>query len=249
VDRFGLAEFGDRHAEQSGACTAAQDLACNLVEPPIAWPRAAKDDSYERMEAWTPRILGIGGTTRPGSASARALYEALAAAERLGAHTDLLSASELEFPTYAPERGSIDEGAQQMLELVSKCDGLVISTPGFHGGPSGLIKNAIDYVEELREDSRPYLDGRAVGCIVCAAGWQATTTTLVTIRSTVHALRGWPTPLGVTINSAAAQPECPDPISAATPQLGLLAEQVIEFARWRHAALATPVPIGTSGGM
>jgi FMN reductase len=199
------------------------------------------------MDGWIPRILGIGGTTRPGSASARALRAALGAAERLGAQTDMLTAGDLEFPTYAPERGSIHDGAYRMLELVARCDGLVISTPGFHGGPSGLIKNAIDYVEELREDSRPYLDGRAVGCIVCAAGWQATTTTLVTIRSTIHALRGWPTPLGVTINSATAQPDRRDPVAAAAPQLALVAEQVVEFARWRHAALEEPVPIGAAG--
>jgi 3,4-dihydroxy 2-butanone 4-phosphate synthase/GTP cyclohydrolase II len=116
------------------------------------------------------------------------------------------------------------------------CDGLIISTPGFHGGPSGLIKNAIDYVEELREDPRAYLDGRAVGCIVCAAGWQATTTTLVAIRSTIHALRGWPTPLGVAINSSRGTDSAPDPVTAAAQQLALLAQQVVDFARWRHAA-------------
>ena len=200
------------------------------------------------MHDWSPRILGIGGTTRPGSVSQRAMQEALAAAQRLGADIDILTAEDLELPTYAPERGSIGDGAAHMLELVSRCDGLVISTPGFHGGPSGLIKNAIDYVEELRGDPRPYLDGRAVGCIVCAAGWQACTTTLVTIRSTIHALRGWPTPLGVTINSAEMDPSRPNPLHEAEPRLALLAEQVTEFARWRHAAIASPDPVGVSAG-
>jgi FMN reductase len=200
------------------------------------------------MDDWSPRILGIGGTTRPGSTSQRALVQALATAEQLGGETEMLSAGELEFPTYAPERGSIDPGAAHMLELVSKCDGLLISSPGFHGGPSGLIKNAIDYIEELRADSRPYLDGRAVGCIVCAAGWQATTTTLVTIRSTIHALRGWPTPLGVTINSAAGESSTGDPVDEAVPRLDMLAAQVIEFARWRHAALAGSDPVGAAAG-
>jgi FMN reductase len=65
-----------------------------------------------------------------------------------------------------------------------------------------VLENALDYVEDLREDERPYFDGRAIGCIVCANGWQATMTTLVGMRLTVHARRGWPTPLGVVINAA-----------------------------------------------
>ena len=105
---------------------------------------------------------------------------------------------------------------------------------GVHGGPSGLIKNALDHLEELRDDERPYLDGRAIGCIVCAAGWQATATTLASLRSTVHALRGWPTPLGVTINSTPVGDV--DPIAAAAPQLGMLVDQVVGLARWQRAA-------------
>ena len=40
----------------------------------------------------TPRILGLGGSTREGSTSERALRAALNLAERAGAHTDLLLA-------------------------------------------------------------------------------------------------------------------------------------------------------------
>ena len=161
---------------------------------------------------------------------------ALDFAERAGAHTDLLLAADLQLPAYAPERGVREPQADHLRELVRRADGVVLASPGFHGGPSGLIKNALDYLEELREDDRPYLDGRAVGCIVCAAGWQATATTLLALRSTVHALRGWPTPLGVTINSAPG-PDGSDPVEGASPQLTLLVGQVMSFAGWQHAAL------------
>ncbi|MFN6548307.1 NADPH-dependent FMN reductase [Mycolicibacterium nivoides] len=183
---------------------------------------------------WKPRILGLGGTTRQGSSSERALRAALDLAERAGAQTDLLLADALELSAYAPERGSLEPRAGRLLDLVRQADGLIVASPGFHGGPSGLIKNALDHLEELRGDQRPYLDGRAIGCIVCAAGWQATATTLASLRSTVHALRGWPTPLGVTINSTPVADV--DPIEAATPQLGLLVDQVVGFARWQRAA-------------
>ncbi len=188
---------------------------------------------------WKPRILGLGGTTRQGSSSERALRAALDLAERAGAQTHLLLADDLELPVYAPERGSLEPQAGRLLDLVRDADGVIVASPGFHGGPSGLIKNALDHLEELRDDERPYLDGRAVGCIVCAAGWQATATTLAALRSTVHALRGWPTPLGVTINSTPIGDV--DPIAAAAPQLGMLVDQVVALARWQRAAATVGV--------
>lgn len=188
---------------------------------------------------WKPRILGLGGTTRQGSSSERALRAALDLAERAGAQTDILLADELEFPAYAPERASLGPQVGRLLELARHADGLIIASPGFHGGPSGLIKNALDHLEELRGDERPYLDGRAIGVIVCAAGWQATATTLAALRSTVHALRGWPTPLGVTINSTPVGDT--DPIAAAAPQLGMLVDQVVGLARWQRSAATVEV--------
>ena len=46
---------------------------------------------------------------------------------------------------------------------------VVIASPGYHGTVSGLVKNSLDYLEVLREDDRPYLDGRAVGVIAVAS--------------------------------------------------------------------------------
>ena len=117
-----------------------------------------------------------------------------------------------------------------------RADGFVIASPSYHGSISGLVKNALDYTELMREDARPYFDGRAVGSIVCAYGWQAVGTSLVTLRSIVHALRGWPTPLGVGINSAdavfGADGEILAPAIASS--LSLMAEQVVGFARQMH---------------
>jgi FMN reductase len=166
-------------------------------------------------------ILGLGGTTRAGSSSERALRTALDAAEALGAETALFAASDLEFPLYTPGVTLPDERATRYLDAIRRADGIIIASPGYHGGVSGLVKNAIDWVEETRGDARPYFDGRPVGLIVVADGWQATVTTLTSLRSIVHALRGWPTPLGVAIN--AADRGASDP----SAQLGMLASQVL----------------------
>jgi FMN reductase len=161
-------------------------------------------------------VVGFGGTARAGSSSERALRRVLAAT---AADTELFAATDLEFPLYAPGLTRPDARVERFLDALRRADGIVIASPGYHGGVSGLVKNAIDWVEELRTDERPYFSGRPVGLIVVADGWQATVTTLTSLRSIVHALRGWPTPLGVAINAT-------EPGSDPTPQLELLAAQV-----------------------
>ena len=54
--------------------------------------------------------------------------------------------------------------------------------------------------------------------------------TLGQLRAIVHALRGWPTPLGVAINSIPANPG-DDVIGAPATrqQLGMLVDQQFEF--------------------
>jgi FMN reductase len=162
----------------------------------------AVDIGHGTVHDSRPLVVGLGGTLSDSSSSERALRYALGAAAGQGARTQLFTAHALDLPMYTVDRSQRSSAAKALVDALAQADGVIIATPGYHGGISGLVKNALDYIEDLRDDARPYLDGRAVGCIVCAYGWQATTTTLVSLRSTVHALRGWPTPLGVAINSA-----------------------------------------------
>jgi FMN reductase len=154
-----------------------------------------------RVGAPATRVLGIGGTLRPNSTSELALRHALRVAEQMGAATELITAQTLELPMYDPANAEAP-GASALIQAARSANAVIIATPGYHGNMSGLIKNALDYLQELAGDPAPYLHGRAVGCIVTAAGWQAGVTSLAALRATVHALRAWPTPLGVVINSA-----------------------------------------------
>jgi FMN reductase len=181
-----------------------------------------------------PLVIGIGGTTRAVSSTDRALRLSLQAAEEAGARTLLFGGAFLShLPHFAPENRERNEEQRQLVEMVRKADGLIVASPGYHGGVSGLVKNALDLLEDLREDERCYLEGRAVGCVVTAAGWQACVSTLAALRSIVHALRGWPTPLGATLNTAEgifdASGACTD--AKVSNQLVTVGRQVVEFAQ------------------
>jgi FMN reductase len=183
-----------------------------------------------------PFIVGIGGTVRTPSSSERVLTAAMAAAEAAGARTQMFGGEILSrLPIYNPNDAEHPPERSALVEAVRQADGVIVATPGYHGSLSGLIKNALDSLEPLREDARPYLDGRSVGCIVVADGWQACGSALAHLRSIVHALRGWPTPLGSTINSATQPFDATGGLKSERDlfQVEMVAKQVVEFAqRW-----------------
>jgi FMN reductase len=185
-----------------------------------------------------PLIVGIGGTTTPGSSPEQALSVALAAACEAGAKTAQFGARELAaLPHYDPASRPLCAGAVRLVEAVRAADGLIIASPGYHGTISGLVKNALDYMEETARDARVYLDGLPVGLIATAYGWQATGGTLAALRVVAHALRGWPTPLGVAINTSAKifrDGVCLD--EAVSGQLRMVGRQVVAFALTRSSA-------------
>jgi FMN reductase len=183
------------------------------------------------------RILALGGSTAPMAASERALRIAAESAEESGAQVDFLAGRDLMVPIYDTETQERSEGALHLVAALRDCDGVLVATPGYHGSVSGMIKNALDYCEDLRTDDRPYLHGRAVGCISVAHGWQTAVGTLHQMRQIVHALRGWPTPLGCAINDASGLVGVDAARSDAdvVRQLQTLAGQVVEFAAAQHA--------------
>jgi FMN reductase len=189
---------------------------------------------------FSPHIVGIGGTARANSSSERAVVEALRSAEMLGAHTRLFNGDFVSrLPLYIPERTSRNADEREFVEAVRRCDGIIVSTPGYHGALSGPIKNILDLLEDTARDDRPYLDGRAFGCVVTAYGWQACGTALVSLRLIAHALRAWPTPFGAALNASSPLFEtngtCID--DKTHQQLSIVARQVVDLARWRRAGL------------
>lgn len=149
-----------------------------------------------------PLIVGLGGTLRSNSSTERALRHCLSAVERQGGRTMLFCGEDIDLPMYNPHDTERTDKAAAMVTALRDADAVVVGSPGYHGGVSGLVKNALDYIEDLREGPRVYLDNTPWGCISCAYGWQAAVGTLGQLRVIGHALRAWPTPLGVAINSA-----------------------------------------------
>jgi FMN reductase len=154
------------------------------------------------MTEASPYIVAVGGTLRQGSSTEKAMRHVLGAAERAGARVHLISGAALHLPLYQPENPERTAAAGDLVGQLALADGIILGSPGYHGSISGLVKNALDYAEDLRNDARPYFSGRAVGCIATAGGWPGAVNTLGALRDIVHSLRGWPTPMGAAINTS-----------------------------------------------
>lgn len=180
-------------------------------------------------------VVALGGTTSPNSSTERALRVALEGAQAGGAETLLISGPELELPIYAWERKERCAAATHLIDTLRRADGIIIGSPGYHGSISGLVKNALDYAEDMARDEWPYFHGRPVGAVATGAGWQGAVMTLTALRSIVHALRGWNTPLGVAISTAepvfAPDGQCLD--AKTDNMLRAMGQEVAEAARTR----------------
>ena len=181
-----------------------------------------------------PVVVGIGGTIGGLSSTERALRIALEAAGEQGFCTRLFGGDALaRLPLYDPKATSRTDEEQAFVAAVRQASAVIIASPGYHGSISGVVKNALDLLEETARDAeRPYLADVPVGLIATAYGWQATGSTIAALRSIVHALRGWPTPFAAAINSQVTKFDDEGGASdaAVVEQLRLVGRQVARFA-------------------
>jgi FMN reductase len=181
-----------------------------------------------------PLVVGIGGTIGGVSSTERALRIALDAACGEGFRTRMFGGADMaKLPLYDPRATERTAEERAFVEAVRGASALIIASPGYHGSISGVVKNALDLLEETaRDEARPYLADMPVGLIATAYGWQATGSTIAALRSIVHALRGWPTPFAAAINSQIVKFDgeggASDP--AVVEQLRLVGRQVARFA-------------------
>lgn len=191
------------------------------------------------------RVVGIGGTTRPTSSTESCVRFVLEALEERGVATSAFGGPELSrLPLYAPERPERTDDARRLVTALRQADGVVIGSPGYHGTVSGLVKNALDYTEDLNRDERVYFTGMPVGCIATGWGWQAVVSTLQTLRTITHSLRGWPTPLGAGVNTSTPifddHGTCID--ESTSSKLTTVADEVLAFLSGDVSAAPTRVP-------
>lgn len=150
------------------------------------------------METGAPvKVVGLGGSMAPASKSLAALKVALRGAEQSGAEVEMFDIRLLDLPLYAPNKEA-PEAAVRMCESVHSAEGLIWSSPMYHGTVSGAFKNALDWLELLRDRDPPYLKDKIIGLASTAGGVHGLQA-VNTMEFVVRALRGFAVPLVVPV--------------------------------------------------
>jgi FMN reductase len=188
------------------------------------------------------KVVGLGGSLGAVSSSLAALKIALEGAAEAGAETKLLDVRALDLPMYAPDITDAPESVLRLCEAVHEADGLLWSSPLYHGTISGSFKNALDWLELLSERKPSYLTDKVVGLISTAGGTQGLQA-VNTMEFVVRALRGWAVPLVIPIPQAwrVFDKEGKTQDAKVSEQLRSLGREVTRAARqFASAGVTTP---------
>ena len=94
------------------------------------------------------RVLAFAGSTREGSFNKKLLGLAVAAARDAGAEVTLVELKELALPLYDGDleaQDGLPARAKGFKRMMIEHDALLIASPEYNSGISGVLKNAIDW--------------------------------------------------------------------------------------------------------
>jgi FMN reductase len=182
------------------------------------------------------RVVGLGGSLRDESTSRTALRIGLDGAAASGAEVELISIRDLDLPLYTAEHAP-PPAAQRLADDVYGCDGLIWSSPTYHGSVSGSFKNALDWLILLAERDPPYLSNKPIGLVTTAGGVQGLQA-VNTMEFIVRSLRGWSVPLVLPVAQSwqSFDPEGHLKDESVATQLRKLGAEVVRAARQFQAS-------------
>jgi len=144
------------------------------------------------------QVVGICGSIRKGSYSRMALRVALEGAKEAGAATRLLDLSDykLIFCDGKEDESKYPQDVFRLREDVRAANGILLATPEYHGGYSGVLKNALDLMgfEEF--------EGKMLGLVGVSGGRMGAFGAMNSLREVGRALHAWVIPEQASIPEA-----------------------------------------------
>jgi FMN reductase len=144
------------------------------------------------------RIVGISGSLRPGSYTTLAVALALKGAEELKCETKLIDLRDyqLTFCDGKDDESQFPKDIFRLREEVKEAEGIILGTPEYHGGYSGVLKNTLDLMgfEEF--------EGKMLGLVGVSGGAMGAFGAMNSLREVGRALHAWVIPEQASIPQA-----------------------------------------------
>ncbi|HUJ11470.1 MAG TPA: NADPH-dependent FMN reductase [Verrucomicrobiae bacterium] len=174
------------------------------------------------------KIVGICGSLREGSYTRMALAIALRGAGEHGAETQLIDLRD--YQLVFCDGGDSDDVPREVSRLcneVKRAQGIILATPEYHGGYSGVLKNALDLM------GFDEFEGKMIGLLGVSGGGMGGGGALAGLRNVGRALHAWVVPEQVAIANVdavfdEATGACRD--SDVEQRLKSLGQQVAKFS-------------------
>lgn len=153
-------------------------------------------DEFSKSDEHMVKIVGIGGSLRPGSYTYQALNQAVQRVAALGAEVEVLDLRTMNLPFSNGDDNYPDyPDVEQLQNAVKQADGLILATPEYHGSISGVLKNTLDLL------SFEHLDGKVIGAISVLGG-QSNSNALNHLRLIIRWVHGWVIPEQIAVGQA-----------------------------------------------
>jgi NAD(P)H-dependent FMN reductase len=134
------------------------------------------------------KIVAMGGSLRPQSVSYRMLELALKKASGHDISSEMIDLRKLHLPFCTGESlYPAYPDVEVLRKTIQSANGLLLSTPEYHGTMSGVLKNALDLLEEQ------HIIGKVVGLIAVIGGVHSTNA-LNAMRLVCRQLHCWVLP-------------------------------------------------------
>ncbi len=169
-------------------------------------------------------IAGVSGSLRSGSYTSMAVQMALRGAERFGARAVFLDLAAYGLTLLDSSRGT--PGLERWRADVAMADGLILGTPEYHGSFSGVLKNALDYLDLEQTE------GKMIGLVGVSGGAMGAFDAMNGLRSVGRAMHSWVVPLQAAVPEASKAFSSNGEVRNAELEKRLLevGEQVARFA-------------------
>jgi NAD(P)H-dependent FMN reductase len=183
------------------------------------------------------QVAGVCGSLRKESFTRKALRVALEGAEEAGASTRLvdLCQYELVFCDGKEDESRYPQDVSRLRQEIRAAQGIILATPEYHGGYSGVLKNALDLMgfEEF--------EGKMLALVGVSGGALGAAGALSSLREIGRALHAWVVPEQASVAHALER------LPRGWNAQGRGAGEAAQGRRGPGGALRTPAP-GRLGG-
>ncbi|RUS46924.1 NADPH-dependent FMN reductase [Cohnella sp. AR92] len=164
------------------------------------------------------KIAVIAGSNRINATSTNLAKAMVNRMERMQVEASVFDLAERPLPFYSPDDSyAHHDGVQKLSRIMMDADGIVLSTPEYHGGISGVLKNAIDFLGKEHFSGKPVL-------LISSSGGAVGISSLTQLQMTVRNLHGINSPHWISIGgNQRSRYENPE-----TAELDSRAEQAME---------------------